>query len=121
MAEDYTNLRLSWKASQIADKILESNLFEDKATLCKFAFAYAIKYHKNDIDADFINEHTDSNGTNYSIGTLDGDKYLSQFIQALNPEIKTPYRYIRAVMVFGLEKLGERLDAGTLYPISSLL
>lgn len=121
MAEDFTNIRLSGKASLIADRILDSKLFEDKATLCKFAFAYAIKYHAGEIDADAINEQTDSNGTNYSIGTLDGDKFLAQFVQAFNPDVIAPYRFIRAVMVYGLEKLGERFDSGTLYPISNLL
>lgn len=121
MAEDYTNIRLSGKTSLIADRVLESGLFEDKATLCKFAFAYAIKNHRDEINADIINAHTDSNGSNYSIGTLDADKYLAHFVIALHPEITAPYRYIRAVMVFGLEMLGDRLDAGTLYPISDLL
>ena len=43
MAEDIINLRLSGKASEIAAQIEESQFFDDKISIAKFAMAYAIK------------------------------------------------------------------------------
>ena len=49
MAEDYVNIRLSAKASEIASRIEESKFFDSKISIAKFAMAYAIKNHFDDI------------------------------------------------------------------------
>lgn len=121
MAEDITNLRLSIRASEIAAQIEESNFFDDKISIAKFAMAYAIKHHFNEIDPVEIDNSRDAGGLNYNIGSIDGDKFISKLIESLYPDTKTPYKITRALMIFGLEKLGELLDNGQLYPLSNLM
>lgn len=121
MADDLKNVRLSGHATEIADRICESGLFEDRISVSKFALAYAIKNHFSEIDPEILDSTYDSEGSNYNIGSIDEDKFLSQLIVSLYPGTTTPYRYARAIMIFGLEKLGVLLDAGQLYPINSIM
>ena len=120
MADDIVNIRLSAKASDIAERIEESRFFDDKISIAKFAMAYAIKNYFDDIDPVEIDSSRDSTGINYNVGSIDGDKFISKLIESLYPETKTPYKITRALMIFGLEKLGELLDNGQLYPLSNI-
>lgn len=121
MAEDIINLRLSAKASDIASQIEESKFFDDKISIAKFAMAYAIKNYFDEVDPYEIDSTRDATGLNYNVGSIDGDKFISKLIESLYPETKTPYKITRALMIFGLEKLGELLDNGQLYPLSHLM
>jgi hypothetical protein len=121
MTEDLINLRLSKKASEIADRIYESHFFDDRMSIAKFAMAYAIKNHFDEIDPIEIDINRDAAGLNYNVGSIDGDKFISKLIESLYPDIKTPYKITRALMIYGLEKLGELLDNGQLYPLSNVL
>ena len=121
MADDIKNVRLSRHATEIADRICESGFFEDRISVSKFALAYAIKNHFSEINPEDLDSMYDSEGSNYNIGSIDDDKFLSHLILSLYPDTTTPYRYVRVLMYFGLEKLGKLLDAGQLYPISSLM
>ena len=121
MSEDLKNVRLSAKASDIADEIFESGLFDDKMSVCKFALAYAVKNYSGEIDPEKLDEQYDASGSNYNIGSIDEDKYFSQIILSLYPDTTTPYRYIRALMIFGLERLGDLQKAGQLFPLNKLL
>ena len=121
MAEDIINLRLSGKASEIAAQIEESQFFDDKISIAKFAMAYAIKNYFDEIDPIAIDASRDSSGLNYNVGYIDGDKFISKLIESLYPDTKTPYKITRALMIFGLEKLGVLLDNGQLYPLSNLM
>ncbi len=119
MAEDIINLRLSAKASDIAERIEESHFFDDKISVAKFAMAYAIKNYFDEIDPVEIDNARDATGLNYNVGSIDGDKFIAKLIESLYPDTKTPYKITRALMIFGLEKLGELLDNGQLYPLSN--
>mgnify|MGYP003391329610 CR=1 FL=1 len=121
MADDLKNIRLAANASSVADSILESGIFEDKIAVAKFALAYAIKNFFNEIDPEYLDHIYDSNGSNYNIGSIDEDQFLSQMILAIYPQTTTPYRYVRVLMDFGLDKLGDKLREGTLYPISKIM
>lgn len=121
MAEDIINLRLSGKASEIAAQIEESQFFDGKISIAKFAMAYAIKNYFDEIDPIEIDASRDSSGFNYNVGSIDGDKFISKLIESLYPDTKTPYKITRALMIFGLEKLGVLLDNGQLYPLSNLM
>ena len=118
MAEDYVNIRLSAKASDIATRIEESKLFDSKISVAKFAMAYAIKNHFDEIDPLEIDNSRDASGLNYNVGSVDGDKFIAKLIEALYPETKTPYKITRGLMIYGLEKMGELLGNGQLYPLS---
>ncbi len=121
MAEDIINLRLSGRASEIAEQIEESGFFDDKISIAKFAMAYAIKNYYDEIDPMEIDATRDTTGFNYNVGSIDSDKFISRLIESLYPDSKSPYKITRALMIYGLEKLGEKLDNGQLYPLSDLM
>ena len=121
MAEDLKNGRRSGHATEIAERICESGLFEDRISVSKFALAYAIKNYFDEIDPDILDSMYDSTGLNYNIGSIDDDKFLSQLIVSLYPDTNTPYRSARVLMIYGLEKLGELMEEGQLFPISNLM
>ena len=121
MADDLKNVRLSKHATEIADRIFDSGFFEDRISVSKFALAYAVRNHYSEIDPELLDSKYDSDGSNYNIGSIDDDKFLSNLIVSLYPSTTSPYRYVRALMIFGLEKLGELLDKGQLYPLNSLM
>ena len=121
MAEDYVNIRLSLSASDIAARIEESKLFESKLHVARFAMAYAIKNYFDEIDPLKIDSDSDASGLNYNVGSVDGDNFISRLIEALYPNENTPYKIVRGLMIFGLEKLGELLDKGQLYPLNRIM
>ena len=83
--------------------------------------SYAIKNYFDEIDPLEIDNDRDSTGSNYNVGSVDGDKFISKFIEALYPDTKAPYKITRGLMIFGLEKLGELLEQGQLYPLSNIM
>lgn len=106
---DITNIRLSKKANEVADKLVSTGKFEDVKTVAKFALAYAIKNHFDEFDPKTY-VITDSDGSNYNVGSFDNDGRLSALIRAIYPDVDTPYIYARELMIFGLLKIGELID-----------
>lgn len=121
MAEDLKNVRLSGAASEIADRVFDTGLFEDRISVCKFALAFAIKNHLSEINPDELELKYDSSGFNYNVGSVDEDQYISRLVSSLYPNTTTPYRYARVLIIYGLEKLGELLDVGQLLPLNQWL
>ena len=120
MAEDLVNIRLSLHANDIADKLVATGYFDYAATAAKFALAYALKNHFNEIDpASYV--VPDTGGSNYNVGSFDSNGQLATLLKALYPQTTTPYLYARALMVFGLIKLGERIEQEGLHSISAFL
>lgn len=123
MPENMTNLVLSKYASDIANQMKESGIFPDALVAAKFGMAYAIKYYWNEIgtstELSRLDDIYDTQGNHYNIGSVDPDKYISQIMEALYPDSDTPYKFARALMCFGLNKLGDLLEDGRLFPISN--
>jgi len=117
---DLLNFRLSRKANEVAEYLTTTGYFDFAITAGKFALAYALKNHYNDIHPA---EYTppDSDGSNYNIGSLDNDGQLANLLRAVYPDCETPYLYARNLMIFGLLKLGEMIETEGLQSISSLL
>jgi hypothetical protein len=120
MTTDLVNIRLSKKANEVADQLVATGCFEYAATAAKFALAYALKNHFNEIDPETY-PIPDSEGSNYNVGSIDNDGQLAALLRALYPNMNTPYLYARALMVFGLTKLGERIERDGLLPINAFL
>ncbi|OCN03398.1 hypothetical protein A7X67_10970 [Clostridium sp. W14A] len=122
ITKDITNVQLSIHASEIADQLKETGTFDDALPAAKFGMAYAIKYYRDELSTtdklDHLDKIYDAKGKNYNIGSVDPDNYISQILEALYPSSTTPYRYARVLMCFGLNKLGDLLEEGRLFPIS---
>jgi len=117
---DLINIHLSKDASAVVARLEAIGCFDQKITAAKFALAYAIKNHFDEFDPEGYTL-PDSEGSNFNFGTLDPDGQLSTLLRALYPGTDTPYLYARALMVFGLMKLGERIDREGLQTISALM
>lgn len=120
MSGDIINFRLSKKANEVAEFLKDTGYFDFALTAGKFALAYALKNHFDEINPATYTV-PDSDGSNYSIGSLDSDGQLANLLRAVYPETTTPYLYARALMVFGLLKLGERIEQEGFSSISDLL
>jgi len=120
MADDLTNIRLTSEANAVADKLVETGRFENVATVAKFALAYALKNHFDEIDPIFY-PITDGGGSNYNVGSFDSDGRLRDLLRALYPGATTPYFYARALMMFGLKKIDERLQREGFNSVHTLL
>ena len=124
MAEDLKNIRLSKHASEIANSIKETGLFDDAKSVAKYAFAYAIKYYPDELTPEAIESYEsvyDSLGNNYNVGSIDDDSFISDLLSVMYPQNNTPYRYARIIMCFGLNKIGDLYEAGKLFPINKNL
>lgn len=120
LAEDLINIRLSRYANEVAEKLVDTGFFDYTSTVAKFALAYALKNHFDEIDpSSFV--PPDTGGSNYNIGSFDNDGQLAILLKAIYPETTTPYVYARALMIYGLTKIGERLAKDDSLKISSLL
>ena len=106
---DLTNIRLSKEANDIAEELVNTGKFENVMSAAKFALAYALKNHFDDFDPG-SNQVADSGGNNYNVGSVDKDNHISQLLRALYPGVETPYVYARALMVYGLLKIGEVIE-----------
>ncbi|WP_373231807.1 hypothetical protein [Cohnella sp.] len=120
MAEDLVNIRLSRYANEVAEQLVASKYFDYTSTVAKFALAYALKNHFDEINPATF-QVPDAGGSNYNIGSFDSDGQLALLLKTLYPETTTPYTYARSLMVFGLNKLGERISREGLHSISSFL
>ena len=120
MTNDLVNIRLSKEASEVAEGLKITGKFDDAVTAAKFALAYAIKYHFDDVDPATY-AVPDSGGSNYNIGSIDSDGQLASLLRAIYPETTTPYLYARALMVYGLSMIKERIEREGMPSISSLM
>ena len=122
MNEDSKNLRISQKGNEIAEKLETLNLFSDRIAICKFAFAYALKNYQDELkDLEELDSLFDSNGTNYNVGSIDADKSFAQLITTLYPGCTTPYKYVRTIICFGLDKLGTLIEKNGFTHLADLM
>jgi hypothetical protein len=134
MAEDKVNIGLSVDASKVADTLEETNYFEDRLAIAKFALAYAIRNGLDKNVADFkVGEASgtqwniadfkvgEAGGTKWNIGSVDSDQYLRTLMMSLYPESETPYRVIEVLMNNGLLAIGEIIKTEGLNKISKLM
>lgn len=116
---DIVNIRLSKDANAVAKRLVATEKFENVITAAKFTLAYALKNHFEEFDpANYA--VPDSGGNNYNIGTVDKDGTLTALLRAIYPDTNTPYIYARALMVFGLMKIGEKIESEGMPTIASL-
>lgn len=123
MSGEMVNIRLSSGATRVMEAIYEeSGLFQDKVDVAKFAMSYALKncFDEVECESDVLKIESDSeaDGSNYNVGTIDNDRFVFDVIRLLYPEAESPYRLVRGLMVFGLERLGELKEKNELFPLS---
>ena len=83
---DLTNITIPAAYNDVIAKILDTGYFSDQITICKFAFAYAIKNHFGEFNPSDIDKQNSGGdgGLNYNVGSFDGgDKFLFNFVSFL--------------------------------------
>lgn len=115
---DLINFSLSAKATDVADLLAAQGLFVDALGAAKFAMAYALNHHFDEI-APATYTMPDNDGKSYGAGSIDTD--LVSLLKAIYPECTTPVKYSRNLMTFGLLKLGAKIEREGLQPISSYM
>ena len=115
---DLINISLSKRASEVADYLVLTGLFGNALDAAKFAAAYALNHHFDDINpAKYV--MPDNGGNHYGTGSVDAD--LANLLKAIYPECTTPFIYARNLMTFGLIKLGEKFESEGLQSVSGLM
>lgn len=108
MADIGNEFSLSKKASEVADKFLERKYFDSASDVAVFAASYVVKnYYSVFNPANY--EPSDSKGYKYSYGTFDKDGIWKRVIESLY-QTDEYRRYMRNLMVYGLEKMGDIIE-----------
>lgn len=115
---DLINFNLSRRATDVADFLQSTGLFDSALGAAKFAAAYALNHHFDEIKPDSYTM-PDNDGKQYGAGSVDAD--LVSLLKAVYPECITPVIYSRNLMTFGLLKLGTKIESEGLQPISSYM
>lgn len=114
--KDIIDIRLSQKASNVANRFKEEFFFPDAISAARFGFAYMLeKATEEDIYVWLMksdkkrDDRFDSNGNNYAGATIDQGGKMTDILKSKFPDCDTPHQYIRLLMDAGLCELGEKI------------
>lgn len=125
MSEDRNHVILSEDATAIANRLKESGHFVDALSAARFGMAYAIKLYWSDIETEekvlALNELYDNRGSSYNIGSVDQDQTILEAIKILYPNTEIPYRLVRTIMCYGLNRIGDIIEDKNSIEISKMI
>ena len=104
MAENMADIRLSRKASDMAEYLKDIGWFSYAKDAAIFAAAYVVKNYKDFKPEEYMPK--DKDGSNYAYGSLDNDGTWDKLITVLY-ETNSPRLCLRNLMIYGLELMGE--------------
>ena len=105
---DSSDIRLSLRASQIADRFKQDGWFDNASEAAVFAAAYILHTQFESFDPQTY-VIKDSNGSNYAYTSFDKDGTWEKLLRALYNTEK-PRSCLRSLMIYGLEYIGEKID-----------
>ncbi len=103
--EDLTVLKLP--SNRIIEDLMQLHYFEDYLVIYEYVFAYAIKYHFEEINPEKEYELIGVSEKTYNAGSLID---INAFISCVYPNCSTPNRYLKNIITYGLIKLTEKLQ-----------
>lgn len=115
--KDTKDIRLSQKASDVANTFKERYFFPDAISVAKLAFAYKLLSTTEEqiigwcVLGNKKDDCFDTNGNNYSAGNIDGIEAMREAVKARFPNFDAPHTYIRLLMDQGLVELGEKIHS----------
>ena len=118
---DYKNMYLPRELTAFINKVYDTGFFKDRYYICKYGFAYAIKYHFEEFDPLEIDQNSPSDGFNWDVNSIDDDNFLKNFVLSAYPDCDLPYRYVRGIVIFGLKKLSDKLGSAKDIILSDLM
>lgn len=118
MNKDIVDIRLSKRASDIANRFREILFFPDAISVAKLGFAYKLTKTSETEILGFLmlserkkDDRFDSNGNNYAGASIDQGGRMSKVITTKFPDCDIPHQYIRLLMDAGLCELGEKISS----------
>lgn len=119
MADDMQDIALSLKAKNVASQFVNDGYFQYIYQAAVFAAAYVIR-----TEYDSFNPGTytpfDTMGSNFTYQTVDPNSELEKLIINLYVT-DTPHIYLRNLMDYGLEKIGDRIEKIGRIPLDELI
>ena len=106
MAENQ-DIVFSARASEVAQRFVDAGYFKARSDAALFAAAYILRTQFRTFDPSTFT--SDSRGSNYGYGTFDPEGKWSRLLSAMY-ETDTPRLYLKNLMIYGLETIGEAID-----------
>lgn len=120
--EDYKNIRISLDADVIVDDLIHKYCFPTRVSVMRFALSYALRDYRNEINFESLDSVYEKNGTNLNTGTFDDQNLIFKaLITTLFPACETPYKYARVAIIYGLNKLKEKMDANPSFALTDIM
>lgn len=108
MAEKMADISISSKAKAVADRLVDEGYFSTRASAAIFAAAYILRNQFDSFDpSTYI--VSDGDGLNNAYGSFDRDGKWEQLLSNLY-QTDTPRTYLRNLMVYGLEYIGDMIN-----------
>lgn len=118
MSKDIVDIRLSKKASDVANRFVNELHFPTAIAAAKFGFAYMLRKSKEEEILGWFmlsdkkrDDRFDTSGYNYAGASIDQGGRMAKLIQFKFPDCDTPYLYIRLLMDAGLCELGDEISS----------
>ncbi len=108
MAEKMADISISTKAKAVADRLVEEGYFSTRAAAAVFAAAYVLRTQFDSFDPSAYTV-SDGDGLNNAYGSFDRDGKWEQLLASLY-QTDTPRTYLRNLMVYGLEYIGDEIN-----------
>ena len=120
--EDYKNIRISLDADVIVDVIINKYCFPTRVSAMRFALAYALRDYSKEIDFESLDNVYEKNGTNLNTGTIDDQNLIFKtLILTLFPDCETPYKYARVAIIYGLNKIKEKMNSNPSFSLTDIM
>ena len=118
MTKDIVDIRLSKRASDIANNFRDKLFFPDAISVAKLGFAYMLTKTTETEILGFLmlserkkDDRFDINGNNYAGAAIDQGGRMSKVITTKFPDCDIPHQYIRLLMDAGLCELGDMISS----------
>lgn len=105
-------------AFEVANSLKEEEWFDSASEAGVFAAAYAIRCHFDDIDPGALSYPNSEH--NYAYNTFDPDGSWEKIIRTLY-DTETPRTYFRNLIIWGLEKIRDRIQECGVFRITDFL
>ena len=88
----------------------------------RFALSYALRDYRNEINFENLDSVYEKKGTNLNTGTIDDQNLIFKtLITTLFHDCETPSKYARVAIIYGLNKIKEKMDANPSFTLTDIM
>lgn len=115
---EFSQFTITDAAYEAATRFVEEKWFDSANEAGKFAAAYAIRCHFNEIDPGSL--YYPGGSHNYGYSSFDSDGSWETIIKTLY-NTETPRAYFRNLIIWGLEDMGRKIQESGVLQITDFL